>query len=183
MAANTDNGIGFWRVAIWGGAALLLAVPLIAMQFTTEVIWSPTDFAVAGVLLVAVAFGLDMAMRSSHSWSFRIGAGLAIAAAFGLIWVNLAVGFFADEGNAANLAFLGVLAVALIGALIARFRAAGMWAAMLAAAAAQVLVGVVGYTAGWASPGQHGLYEVSMGTILFTALWLASAWLFRRAAR
>ena len=36
--------------------------------------------------------------------------------------------------------------------------------------------------AGLAAPGPQGLYEVVMGTILFDALWLASAWLFRRAA-
>jgi len=183
MTTNTVAGAGRVRAAIWVIAALALLTPLVAMQFTTEVAWTPTDFAVAGALLAAVAFGLDLAIRSSHSWNFRIGAGLAIAAAFGLIWVNLAVGFFGDEGNRANLVFLAALAVALIGALIARFKAGGLAVAMLAAAGAQVLIGVVGYTAGWASPGQDGLYEVTMGTTLFTALWLASAWLFRRGAR
>jgi len=35
---------------------------------------------------------------------------------------------------------------------------------------------------GWASPGSEGVYEVVLGTGLFTPLWLLSAWLFRKAA-
>ena len=36
--------------------ALLLLIPLLAMRFTDEVAWSPTDFAVAGALLFGTGF-------------------------------------------------------------------------------------------------------------------------------
>jgi len=43
MAKNTENGGGRrgnrWRIAIWGSAAFLLLLPLVAMQFTGEVVW------------------------------------------------------------------------------------------------------------------------------------------------
>jgi len=56
MAGNTENGGGRrgsrWRIAAWAAAALLLLLPLVAMQFTDEVVWDVADFAFAGALLV-----------------------------------------------------------------------------------------------------------------------------------
>src|SRR6476620_4818144 len=43
-----------WRKVAWGGAALLLLLPLAAMQVTDEVDWGPGDFALAGTLVVGV---------------------------------------------------------------------------------------------------------------------------------
>ena len=40
-----------WRVALWGSFLAILIAPLVAMQFTGEVHWTPFDFAVAAVLL------------------------------------------------------------------------------------------------------------------------------------
>ena len=37
-----------WRALIWGGAAVALSIPAIAMQFTDEVQWGPFDFLVMG---------------------------------------------------------------------------------------------------------------------------------------
>jgi hypothetical protein len=106
-----------------------------------------------------------------------------VLAGFGLVWVNLAVGFLGDEGNPANLMFLAVLGVAVGGAVLSRARPAAMARTMLAAAAAQVLVAGVGYAAGWASPGGQGVFEVVMGSTLFGGLWLLAAALFGWAAR
>ena len=55
--------------------------------------------------------------------------------------------------------------------------------ALLAAAAAQALVGAIAMAAGLASPGEAGVYEVVLSTAIFAPLWLLSAWLFRRAAK
>ena len=56
MAENTENGGGWranlWHIAGWGTAALLLLLPLIAMQFTDDVNWDATDFAFAAALIV-----------------------------------------------------------------------------------------------------------------------------------
>jgi hypothetical protein len=42
-ARGTSDGSGRrgsrWRLAIWGTAALILLLPLLAMQFTDEVAW------------------------------------------------------------------------------------------------------------------------------------------------
>ena len=170
------------RVAGWGGSAVLLLLPLVAMRFTSEVDWSLSDFIVMGALLGGHGLALELATRKANSLAYRLGSVVAVAASFLLVWVNLAVGFLGDEGNPANLLFLGVIGVALAGAVIARSRPPKMADAMLVAAAAQVLAGVIGFAAGWASPGGQGAYEVVMGTSLFTGLWLLAAWLFRKAA-
>lgn len=186
MAGATENSRGRgsrWSLAIWAAAGLLLLAPLVAMQFTRDVVWTAVDFATFGAMLAMVCGAFELALRASSNLFYRIAVGVAEAAAFLLVWVNLAVGFLGDEGNPANMMFLGVIAVAILGSTVTGFRAAGMARAMLAAAVAQVLVGVIGLAAGWASPGAEGLYEVSMGTSLFTVLWLVSAWLFSKAAR
>jgi hypothetical protein len=186
MAAGTQmGGERIWnglRLAGWGGAAAILLLPLVAMRYTKEVDWSLSDFIVMGALLGGSGLVLELATRRATSLAYRFGVAVAVAAAFLLVWVNLAVGFLGDEGNPANLMFLGVIAVAIAGALAARSRPAAMTRAMLATAATQVLAGSVGFGAGWAAPGGQGTYEVAMGTSLFTALWLLAAWLFRKAA-
>jgi hypothetical protein len=186
MAGDTENSWGRgsrWSLVVWAAAGLLLLAPLVAMQFTEDVVWTAVDFATFGAMLATACGAFELALRASSNWFYRIAVAVAEGAAFLLVWVNLAVGFLGDEGNRANMMFLGVIAVAILGSTVAGFRPAGMARAMLAAAATQVLVGVVGLAAGWASPGNEGLYEVSMGTSLFTALWLISAWLFSKAGR
>jgi hypothetical protein len=43
--------------------AVLLLIPLIAMQFSPEVNWSPVDFAVAGVLLFGTGLSCELVLR------------------------------------------------------------------------------------------------------------------------
>jgi hypothetical protein len=186
MASNAVKGAGWsrspWRLVVWAIPACILALPLIAMRFTSEVDWDARDFIIIGIILF-IAFGtFDLAAKKTDDKAYRAGVAVAILSSFLLIWVNLAVGFLGDEGNPANLMFLGVLAVAIVGSFVARFRPAGMNKSMLAAAVTQSLVGVVGFTAGFASPGAAGIYEVVLGTGMFGALWLFSAWLFWNAA-
>ena len=171
------------RLIGWSGAAVLMLLPLVAMHYTSEVRWTLTDFLVMGALLGGSGLVLELATRKAQSLSYRFGATIAVAAAFLLVWVNLAVGFLGDEGNQANLIFLAVIIIAGIASLIARARPAAMTQAMLVTAAAQVMAGIVGYAAGWASPGAQGVFEVVMGTSLFAGLWLLSAFLFHQAAR
>ena len=183
LASNPRHGGIPWRIVGWSAAAALLALPAVAMQFTTEVVWTTSDFVVMGAMLLVAGLALEGLVRASRSAPYRLGAGVAVLAGFGLVWVNLAVGFLGDEGNPANLAFLLVHATAIGGAITARFRAAGMARAMAAAAAVQVLVAALGFAAGYASPGGQGVFEVAMGSTLFGGLWLASATLFAWAAR
>ena len=112
------------RVAGWSGAAVILLLPLVAMRYTREVDWTLSDFVVMGALLGGSGLVLELATRKSTSLPYRFGVTVAVAAAFLLVWVNLAVGFLGDEGNPANLMFLGVIGVAVAGSLVARSRPA-----------------------------------------------------------
>ena len=163
-----------WRTAVWGTAALLLLLPLVAMQFTREVAWDAADFLIMGVMLTAACGAYELATRMSGNSAYRAAAAIAVVASFLLIWVNLAVGVIGSEDNPLNLLYGGVLAVALLGALLGRFGPAGMARAMTAAAVAQALVAVVAQAAGnftW------------VFTAVYVAIWLSSAALFRKAAR
>ena len=164
-----------WRLAAWSAAAALLLLPAVAMQFTEEVRWGPADFAFAAALVGAVGLGCELAARRTVNRAYRAAVGVALAAAFVLVWANAAVGVIGSEDHPANLMVYGVPAVGIAGALAARFRPRGMARALAATALAQLLVAVVALRAG---PGSAGLI-----TLGFAVLWLASAWLFRKAAR
>lgn len=179
MAGNTENGSGRrgnrWRSAVWGGAALLLLLPWVAMQFTEEVAWDLADFAIFGAMLFAACGTYELAARMTGNTAYRAAVGIALATAFVLVWMNLAVGIIGTEANPANLMYGGVLAVGLLGAIIARFQPHGMSRALLGTAIAQALVAMIALVAGW------GYTLVLTG--FFVALWLTSARLFRKAAR
>lgn len=172
-----------WRIAAWTFAALLLLLPLLAMQVTDEVDWDAADFVIFGAMLAGAGGTYELAARMTGNGTYRAAVGVALAAAFILVWMNLAVGIIGTEDDPANLMHGGVLAVGIVGAVLARFRPHGMARALVAAALAQALVAVVALAAGWGStaPGWPGAILVL--TALFAALWLISAWLFGKAAR
>jgi hypothetical protein len=166
----------YWApVCILLATALLLSVPLLAMQFTNEVAWNLADFAVAGGLLAGAGLTFVLLARKSGRFAYRVAAGIAVAAALLLIWINLAVGIIGNEGNPANLMYAGVLVVGIVGAIVARFQPRGMTLALLATAIAQVLVALIALVAGFG--------HTFVVTGVFVALWLTSAWLFRRSAK
>jgi hypothetical protein len=185
MAANAGYGGGRrgsrWRIAVWGTAALMLLLPLLAMQVTDEVDWDVADFAIFGAMLVGAGGTYELAARMTGNTAYRAAVGVAIAAAFILVWMNLAVGIIGTEGNPANLMYGGVLAVGVIGAIIARFQPDGMARTLVATALAQALVAVIAVIAGMGYPASPPL-EILGVNALFAALWLMSAWLFRKAA-
>ena len=186
MAGNAENNGGWrgsrWRIAFWTVAALILLLPLVAMQFTDEIVWDVADFAFAGALLVGVGVAFELAVRMTGNRAYRAAVSVALAAAFLLIWVNAAVGIIGSENNDANLMFGGVLAAGIFGALIARFQPHRMACALVATALAQMLVSVIALIAGLGSP-SSGPEEIFFLNGFFAALWLTSAGLFRKAAR
>jgi ABC-type Mn2+/Zn2+ transport system permease subunit len=74
--------------------ALLLLIPLIAMQFTDEVNWTLFDFLIAGVLLLGTGLLCELVMRKVTKIEYRIAICAVILAALILIWIELAVGIF-----------------------------------------------------------------------------------------
>lgn len=75
-------------------AALLLLVPLIAMQFTAEVNWTLFDFAVAGVLLFGTGILCELVLRKVKNRTYRLALCAALLLALMLVWAELAVGIF-----------------------------------------------------------------------------------------
>jgi hypothetical protein len=161
--------------------ACLLLIPLVAMQFTSEVVWTLSDFVIAGGLLFGAGLAYVLVARLGNNASYRLGAGVAVAAGLLLIWVNLAVGFIGSENNPANLLYGGVLAVAFIGALVARFRPRGMANAMFAAALAQFIVPLIAASI-WKPELNLGMVQVLVLNTIFAGIWVTSGWLFRRAS-
>jgi hypothetical protein len=170
-------------MAPWVIAALILLLPLVAMQFTDEVVWDETDFAVIGVMLFGACSAYEMAARMTGNIAYRAAVGVAVVAAFILIWINLAVGIIGSEDNPANLMYGGVLAVGILGALIVRFQPHGMAHALAATALVQALVGVLALIARPGATEANWPGAIVVLTGFFSALWLISAWQFRKAAR
>jgi hypothetical protein len=74
--------------------ALLLMVPLVAMQFTNEVVWTFSDFVVAGILIAGTGLLYVLAAMKLRTTQQRAIAGAVLAVLFLLTWIELAVGIF-----------------------------------------------------------------------------------------
>jgi hypothetical protein len=83
-----------WRIVSWSVVALGLLVPLLAMQFTTEVDWSEGDFLAAAALLGGAALLLELVLRVTASPWGRTVAAVVIAVGMLVVWAELAVGLF-----------------------------------------------------------------------------------------
>lgn len=75
-------------------ATCLLLIPFIAMQFTAEVNWSPSDFVIAGVLLFGTGLLCEFVLRTFKKTSQRIAICAVILAVLFIVWAELAVGIF-----------------------------------------------------------------------------------------
>ena len=94
--------------------------------------WSIFDFAFFGAMILGVIVVYALAKRRANNRTYRFAIGVALAAAFLLVWINGAVGIIGNENNDANMMFFGVLLVGVIGAIIARLRPKGLARAMYA---------------------------------------------------
>jgi hypothetical protein len=113
--------------------------------------------------------------------AYRTAIGVALVAAFMLVWFSLGVGIIGADGDPANLMYFGVLAVGIIGAFIARLQPLGMARALFAMAGAQALVAVIALVARLGLP-WSGPLELILLNGFFVALFAGSGWLFRKAA-
>jgi hypothetical protein len=159
--------------------AFILLIPLLAAPA-----WNLADFVFAGALIFGTGLTFVLAARKVGSIAYRAAVGVALAAAFILVWLTGAVGIIGSEDNNANLMYFGVLAVGIIGAIVARFRQQGMARALFATALAQALVAVIALIIGLSSPwSPPGLFETLILNGFFVAMFAGSALLFRYAAR
>lgn len=178
MQSNDVIRWGRWVLV----TAAVLAVPALAMAFNLSfpdpgsgrdgVNWGPIDFALIGILVLGAGLLYEYASSQGRSVARRAAIGIAVLAGLGLVWVNLAVGFMDVE--AANLMYVLVLIVALIGAAIGRFEPRHAANAMFAAAAVHLAVALIGLLA--------NLGPTLPADAFWIAGWVASGLLFRRAA-
>jgi hypothetical protein len=81
-------------IAILLTVAVLLLIPLIAMQYTDEVNWTLSDFVVMGILLLGTGLMCELLLRKVKKIGYRVVLVGIVLTAFLLIWLELAVGIF-----------------------------------------------------------------------------------------
>jgi hypothetical protein len=167
-----------WRLIGWAIPLVLLAIPLLARWP-----WTAADFIVAAAMFGIVGGTFELAVRASGNRAYRGGAAVALATAFLLVWINLAVGIIGNENNPLNLMFFGVIIIAIAGAIVARFRAEAMVRAMALAGAIQALIGVGVFALDVGAAEPPGAVGLLLLIEFFAVTWFLSAWLFRKAAR
>ena len=82
------------RLIVWSAIVGLIALPLVAMQFTDEMAWDAADFALFGGLLVGAGLLYELAAWRIKGAGLRVAIGLALAAVVLLVWADAAVGVF-----------------------------------------------------------------------------------------
>lgn len=96
MNANVNDRSGTrnsWRMMLWGGLALLLSLPALAMSLGAEgVDWSASDFIIMGALLAMLGLAIEAMVRLVRGPRNRLLAIGTAVAVFLLIWAELAVG-------------------------------------------------------------------------------------------
>ncbi len=73
---------------------IVLAIPLIAMQFTKEVVWTAMDFMVMGILVFTMGLLLEVVRLQWRKKKFYAPLLILIGLTFFLLWAELAVGIF-----------------------------------------------------------------------------------------
>jgi hypothetical protein len=112
---------------------------------------------------------------------YRLAASLAIVSSVMLVWLSLGVGIIGKDGDPANRMYLGVLAVGLVGTVLARGRSSGMALTMYAMAGAQGIVTTVALATGLGRPWSEPPEILALNAI-FIALFVSAGWLFGRAS-
>jgi peptidoglycan/LPS O-acetylase OafA/YrhL len=80
-------------IAIFVGTALILSVPLIMMQVSSEWDWDLRDFIIIGTLLIGMGFVYELvALRLQKK--YRPLIAMIVMTLVILIWAELAVGIF-----------------------------------------------------------------------------------------
>ena len=80
------------RHLVWLIGAVVLLVPAAATQITKEVKWDAADFIIFGSMLAAACLAFEATAALTENRRYLIAGGLAILAAFFVVWVELAVG-------------------------------------------------------------------------------------------
>jgi hypothetical protein len=187
---STNMHAGGRRRSLWKGpafiTALILLIPLLRNLFVYGWDWDLRGFLVVasvGTLLFGAALTFQMVRKKLGTPAYRAAVGVALLAAFLLVWGNFVQA--ADDVNPDAMMYLSVPLVGIIGAAIARFRPDGMARALFVTALAQALVLVIvlivrnPHATSWTPAVLRGFGA----NAFFVMLFAGSALLFRKAGR
>jgi Kef-type K+ transport system membrane component KefB len=87
---KSDKRNNLIRILI--GSALILLIPLVAMQFSDEVDWGIFDFIIIGALLISTGFTYEILETNLKTPTQRAVLAILLLAALLLIWAEIAVG-------------------------------------------------------------------------------------------
>jgi hypothetical protein len=171
----SDRSTRTVRIAGWSLAAILLALPAVAMQAGVDgVVWTASDFIAAGVIFAIVGGLFELAARASRNISYRAAVVVAVASGFLQLWITLAVGIIGSENDPANWTYLAVVLTGLCTAATAFGNTRTLARGMAVMAGLQLFFFALHMLGG---------HMTAVIDLFFTALWLLSSRLFAHAAR
>ena len=119
---------------------------------------------------------------TTRGFTYRYAIGLSLLATLMLVWLALGVGILGADGDRANMMYVGVVAVGIIGAIAARLQPIGMSRTLVAMALGQTVVTVIALLAGVQDSGVSPLAEIVGLNAFFIGMFLVAARLFGNAA-
>lgn len=165
-----------------GLVALILCIPLVAMQFNQEVNWSAFDFIIMGLLLFSVGFAYLIVTRYMSNIVYKAAVAMALGSTFLMLWANLAVGLIGSGPHIGNWMYLAVLVVGLIGTILSRFQAAGMERTMYAMAFTFIVLASIALLTKMYNYPSSSVNEILGVNVLFAGLFTIAGLLFRQVA-
>ena len=180
---NTQHNIQKPLMIVGIITLILLMVPLIAMQFTTEVNWSISDFIIMAALIFGTGSAYVLISRLVNNGIYKLATAVSLGTVFFMIWSNLAVGLIGAGPHAGNLLYIAVIAVFITGSFITRFSAHGMERTMYATAGALVLHTVIALLADMDEYPAASINEIFSVNGFFASLFAIAGLLFRLASK
>jgi hypothetical protein len=86
-------------VRIFVGTGLILLIPMVAMQFSSEVNWGLEDFVVIGALLIGAGLVYEFVASKVKNSTHRALLALLVVGIGVWLWAELAVGLFTNWGS------------------------------------------------------------------------------------
>jgi hypothetical protein len=94
---------------------LILAIPLVAMQFTSEVQWTALDFGIVAFLLLGTGLAYEFTARRLRDGRQRVLLGVGVLGALLVAWGCLGVG---HEHGSGYLLYLGAYGAMMVTAIV-----------------------------------------------------------------
>ena len=180
---NISVGRGLWKGPALI-AALILVIPVLGNRFVEGWNWPPKAFVFFGVLIFGIGLTYKVITRNVDTIAYRTAIGLSLVTGFVLFFGNFVQAADDVYPVPAAMMYLIVPVLGITGAVLARFHSRGMARALFITAFAQAVVFTIALSrnlpaSSWTAPVWRGFG----GNALFLVLFVASAALFRIAAR